>query len=138
MMHEFLSLNRAELIQRCREKVARRPAPKASDEEFKHGVPLFLDQLIKTLRVEQTGGAQKSQAVSGPASGLHVLSELGESAARHGDELMLQGFTIDQVVHDYGACVRRSRISLSRRAQRFKSTNFEPSIVAWITQLPAR
>ena len=28
--------------------------------------------------------------------------EIGESAKKHGQDLLLQGFTIEQVVHDYG------------------------------------
>jgi signal transduction histidine kinase len=39
----------------------------------------------------------------GPAGGgPPVLSEMGAAAALHGRELMQQGFTVDQVVHDYG------------------------------------
>ena len=54
MLHEFLTINRADLIERCRLKVTKRLAPKATDAELAHGIPAFLDQLIKTLQVEQT------------------------------------------------------------------------------------
>ena len=30
------------------------------------------------------------------------LSEIGVPAARHGKELLALGFTVDEVVHDYG------------------------------------
>jgi signal transduction histidine kinase len=40
--------------------------------------------------------------VSGPEAGTPALSEIGEAAALHGRELLLHGFTVDQVVHDYG------------------------------------
>jgi signal transduction histidine kinase len=103
MLHEFLTDNRIELIERCRSKVAQRLAPKATDEEMEHGIPLFLDQLIKTLRMEQTMDPMQSRRVSGPSGGGNsALSEIGETAARHGLELLQHGFTIDQVVHDYG------------------------------------
>jgi len=102
MMHEFLCANRDELIERCRQKVALRPAPNASEKELDHGVPLFLDQLITTLRVEQTTDPERSRAVSGPAGGGAALSDIGESASQNGRELLLHGFTVDQVVHDYG------------------------------------
>jgi hypothetical protein len=103
MLHELLTANRAELIDRCKIKVAQRPAPKATDAELEHGIPLFLDQLIKTLRVEQTAEPMRSRKVSGPAGGgKPVLSEIGETAARHGLELLQRGLTVDQVVHDYG------------------------------------
>ena len=101
-MSEFLAANRDELIERCRLKVAQRPAPKASEKELEHGVPLFLEQLIKTLHVEQSADPQRSWTVSGPSGGGAQMSEIGESAARHGRELLLKGFTVDQVVHDYG------------------------------------
>lgn len=103
MLHEFLTDNRIELIGRCRSKVAQRPAPRASKEELEHGIPLFLDQLIKTLRVEQTAQPMQSRKVSGPSGGGNpVLSEVGETAAQHGRELLQHGFTVEQVVHDYG------------------------------------
>jgi len=102
-MHEFLSEHREELIVRCIEKVAQRAAPKTTAAENEHGIPLFLDQLIKTLQVEQTSQPLLSRKVSGPSGGsAAVFSELGESAARHGRELMARGFTVEQVVHDYG------------------------------------
>lgn len=104
MLHEFLAAHRVELIERCRSKVARRPAPKASQDELEHGIPLFLDQLIKTLRVEQTAEPLRSRKVSGPSGGggTPVMSEIGETAALHGRELLQRGFTVEQVVHDYG------------------------------------
>jgi hypothetical protein len=45
----------------------------------------------------------RSRKVSGPSGGgTPVLSEIGVAAARHGRELLRRGFTVDQVVHDYG------------------------------------
>jgi signal transduction histidine kinase len=85
MLHEFLTENRQEIIARCREKVASRRSPPSTDTELDHGVPLFLDQLIDTLRRE-----------------LRSSPEIGQSATKHGNELLRRGFTIDQVVHDYG------------------------------------
>jgi signal transduction histidine kinase len=103
MLHEFLTSNRADLIDRCRVKVSQRSAPRVTPAELTHGIPLFLDQLIKTLEVEQTSDPLLSRKVSGPAGGASpVLTEMGASAALHGRELLQQGFTVDQVVHDYG------------------------------------
>jgi signal transduction histidine kinase len=102
MMHEFLTNNRTELIDRCRSKVAQRPALETTDAELEHGITLFLDQLIKTLRVEQTAQPMRSRKVSGPEAGTPALSEIGEAAALHGRELLQHGFSVDQVVHDYG------------------------------------
>ena len=102
MLHQFLTTNRADLIERCRSKVAKRTAPKVTDTELTHGIPAFLDQLIKTLEVEQTTEPMRSRKVSGPAGGGPAMSELGTTAALHGRELSLRGFTVEQVVHDYG------------------------------------
>jgi signal transduction histidine kinase len=104
VLHEFLASSRVELIDRCRTKVGQRVAPKPTDAELEHGIPLFLNQLIKTLQMEQTSKPLQSRRVSGPAGGggTPVLSEIGETAARHGRELLQHGFTVDQVVHDYG------------------------------------
>lgn len=103
MLHEFLTANRAALIERCRIKVAQRPTPKASKAELEHGIPHFLDQIIKTLQVEQTSDPMASRKISGPAGGgKPFFSEIGETATQHGRELLQHGFTIDQVVHDYG------------------------------------
>jgi signal transduction histidine kinase len=104
MLHQFLTAQRADLIERCRLKVASRRAPRATDAELEHGIPLFIDQLIKTLRVEQTSDPMSSRKVSGPSGGggKPVMSEIGGTAALHGRELLQHGFTVDQVVHDYG------------------------------------
>ena len=48
-------------------------------------MPLFLNQLREQLR-------------DGPSES----DEIGDSAKKHGHDLLKQGFTIEQVVHDYG------------------------------------
>jgi signal transduction histidine kinase len=85
MLHEFITLNRDEIIRRCRDNVARRPIPAPSELEINHGVPMFLDQLVGALRTGGTG-----------------WPEIDSSAGKHGHDLLLQGFTVSQVVHDYG------------------------------------
>ena len=42
MLHEFLTIHRAELVERCRRKAAARFAPKATEAELAHGIPFFL------------------------------------------------------------------------------------------------
>jgi signal transduction histidine kinase len=118
MLHEFLTSNRADLIDRCRFKVAQRSAPRVTQAELTHGIPLFLDQLIKTLQVEQTAEPLRSRKVSGPAGGGSPnLSEMGAAAALHGRELMQRGFTVDQVVHDYGdLCQAITDLAFERKA----------------------
>src|ERR1700674_2785631 len=99
MLHEFLDANRTELIERCRVKVALRPAPRPTPQEMEHGIPLFLGQLIATLRLEETPEALESRKVSGASrpGKRHMSSEIATTATKHGRELLQQGFTVDQV-----------------------------------------
>ena len=102
-MHTFLRNNRSELIARCVHKVAQRPKRAATAEQLANGVPLFLDQLTRTLEAEEADEAAESARISGPSGGDSLaLSEMGVSATAHGKELLKLGFTVDQVVHDYG------------------------------------
>jgi hypothetical protein len=60
-------------------------APPVTEAEIDHGVPLFLDQLVDELR-------------RGPSN----TTEITKGATKHGHDLLAQGFTVSQVVHDYG------------------------------------
>lgn len=102
MMHDFLLNNRSELEKRCRAKVAERPGRSATEQQLQSGVPMFLDQLIRTLVVEQTDEPMDSRKISGPSGGGTALSEVSTTAAQHGRALLSLGFSVDQVVHDYG------------------------------------
>ena len=102
-MHEFLRNNRDELIARCKYKVSKRPRRAATQEQLANGVPLFLDQLTRTLEAEESNEGGESMRISGPSGGDSLaLSEMGVAAAAHGSELLKLGFSVDQVVHDYG------------------------------------
>jgi signal transduction histidine kinase len=102
-MHQFLLDNRADLIERCKAKVAKRPRRAATAAQLANGVPMFLDQLARTLGAEGHGLLEESLAISGASGGdTATLSEIGVSATAHGAELLRLGFTVDAVVHDYG------------------------------------
>src|SRR5579859_51422 len=85
MLHEFLESKRAEIIARTKAKVAARAVPRATDIELIHGIPLFVDQLIDMLKH------------SGRPN-----DDMNASATRHGNEMLRLGFSVGQVVHDYG------------------------------------
>jgi hypothetical protein len=89
MLHDFLSANRAELVRRCRAKALARDPRAGSSGALEHGAPLFLDQLVGVLRSEQQM----------PAS---AAEELRRTAAVRGKELLQCGYSVEQVVHDYG------------------------------------
>lgn len=102
-MRGFLQNNYDELIQRCKDKVALRPSRGATPEQLSHGIPMFLGQLTRTLGAEDEGNAAGGLLISGPSGGdASALSEMGVSATAHGSELLGLGYTVDQVVHDYG------------------------------------
>ena len=97
-LHEFIGQNREELIRRCQAKVVTRiaidevtagraatAATEATRTQSDRGVPLFLDQLVDALR-------------HGPSN----TNEISKGAMTHGHDLLVHGFTVSQVVHDYG------------------------------------
>lgn len=85
MLSEFIAKNRATIIERCRAMVLGRMAPRPTQHELEHGIPVFLDQVANVL-----------------TSKLHMGSAVETSATKHGGELLRSGFTVAQVVHDYG------------------------------------
>ena len=85
MLHEFIDFHRDAIIASCRAKVAARVIPPGTAAEIDHGVPVFIGQLAEALRL-----------------GLSTDLEIGRVAVRHGHDLLRQGFTVSQVVHDYG------------------------------------
>jgi signal transduction histidine kinase len=102
MMYEFLIKNRAELNARCRIKVAARKGRSASADQLNNGVPMFLEQLIRTLQADVNSAPSAGTQISGPAGGDQGSSEMGTTAALHGQALLELDFTVDEVVHDYG------------------------------------
>ena len=102
-MHSFLSNNRDELIARCTAMVAERPQRAATPRQLANGIPIFLEQLTRTLRAEGAGNESEGERISGGAGGdSTALSLIGVSATAHGHALHELGYTVDQVVHDYG------------------------------------
>ncbi|MEO6773997.1 MAG: HAMP domain-containing sensor histidine kinase [Kofleriaceae bacterium] len=110
MLGEFVTLHRSEILERCRSRVAVRVAPRATELELEQGIPLFLDQLVESLR---------SKLVHAPASAAATL---------HGGSMLRRGFTVAQVVQDYGdVCQTITEIAVERGAtistQEFQALN---------------
>jgi hypothetical protein len=82
---EFIRVNRQEVILRCRNRVTQIANWPSSAADIDRGIPLFLDQLI----VELSHESSQTPAIR-------------QTAVEHGQALFFQGFTISQVVHDYG------------------------------------
>jgi hypothetical protein len=81
---DFIGTHRAEILTRCKAKMA---LPNASPvgERIERGIPQFLDQLAHMLRDGPTRNA-----------------EMAAGALQHGRDLFSDGFTVGQLVHDYG------------------------------------
>jgi signal transduction histidine kinase len=110
MLLKFIRQNRAEIVRRTRQKVQSRSSPRATPEEIENGVPIFLTQLtelLSTTKVELTP----------PTSS-------GGSATKHGSELLRRGYTIAQVVHDYGDICQAITELASEQVKEFSTSEF--------------
>ena len=100
MLQEFIEVNRQEIIGRCRAKVTLRSFPPPTAAEIDHGVPMFLDQLVIALRDPTLKNL-----------------DISRSAIKHGHDLLLQGYTVSQVVHNYGdICQAITELALETEA----------------------
>src|SRR5688572_12469118 len=102
MLHEFLSTNREDLISRCRLKVSQRDSPPATTSELENGIPLILTQLSDALMHERASPMRREDSIRGDSPNTPAWLESGRTAGLHGTELFKLGYSLAQVVHDYG------------------------------------
>jgi diguanylate cyclase (GGDEF)-like protein len=101
MLHNFLTANRTLLVARCRNMVAERSGATSEGPDLAHGVPIFLGQIIKTLTIAETTGSSWTHGVwNNPA--VDADCDVGATAALHGRELFQHGYSLEQVIRDYG------------------------------------
>ena len=67
MLYEFITTYREEVIAKTRQKVASRRWPPASTAELQNGVPMFLSQLVETLKWELSATPFSHQARHAPS-----------------------------------------------------------------------
>jgi hypothetical protein len=102
MLHEFITANRTNIIGRCQEKARDRRVAARSNAQIAEGVPMFLDQLVDELRRDTP---TRNTAIT-------------QTALQHGHDLLAQGFTVSQVVHQYGdICQAVTELAVERNAQ---------------------
>jgi signal transduction histidine kinase len=86
MLQEIIVAHRGKIISLTRAKIAERLAPVPTERELASGVPLFLDQLFESLQLAP----------------LSMTETIERSAAVHAASLLALGYTVAQVVCDYG------------------------------------
>jgi len=111
LLHEFLIANRDTILDLTRARVAKRAAPRPTHEELTVGIPRFFDDLAAILAGESDRG-----------------ETINREASLHGERRQYSGFTVAQVVHDYGdlcQVVTQLAIDLNVRitTQDFKTLN---------------
>lgn len=104
MLSEFITTYRDAIIERAQAKLTARPWPAATAVERENGVPLFLTQLTATLDAERNDSPHSSAAMD-------------LTACHHGGQLLALGFTVSQVVHDYGdICQAVTELAMEQNA----------------------
>lgn len=117
MLHQFLENHKKEILKMTEMKALELAGVRPSSEQLRKGLPIFYQQLIEILILEE--GSERAskknengiqQAVSNNdepamtiASGHPAEYELAISAGKHGSELLRLGYTVSHVVHAYGA-----------------------------------
>ena len=86
MLAKFITTNRTGIIARCEKKAHSRLVAAHSNVQLESCVPMFLDQLVAELQRDT------------PMRNAAII----QSAVQHGHALLAQGFTVSQVVHEYG------------------------------------
>jgi hypothetical protein len=123
LLHEFITEHRSEIITRCNKRLHARSASRPM-EPLAKGVPLFLDQIAEALRLR-----------------LGPTPIMAETATIHGADLLRRGFTVAEVIHDYGdVCQTVTELAVEEHAQitalEFKTFNLclDDSIAQAVTE----
>lgn len=88
LLREFLSAQHAAIVARARSIVVASGPPRAVANQRSSAMSLFVEQLVEAL------GRSFDPTV--------VTRAIREGASRHGGELFRGGFTVAEVVHEYG------------------------------------
>lgn len=97
-LRTFITSHHNELVAMTRQKVTKRSGTRRpADLETLHGVHIFLDQLDKALVAEAKRDPEQRAEPDPPTN-----PDIAETAALHGRDLGGLGFSVEEVVHDYG------------------------------------
>lgn len=102
MLHAFITTNRAAIVARCQQKAHARLVAAHSNVQLDNVAPTFLDELVAELRRD---APTRTVAIR-------------QSAVQHGHDLLAKGFTVTQVVHEYGdICQAVTELAIETHAQ---------------------
>jgi hypothetical protein len=136
MLYEFLDTNRTAVVERWRHKAARRRAPRPA-------IAGALDLAIRnswgrSSRPFASPTAPECLASRNPRPPTSRTSEIAAVATEHGRELLVDGFTIEQVVHDYGDLGQAVAELAGERAISISPEELRPSACASTRPSPMR
>jgi len=89
-LHDFLGRHRSEILERTHRSIAE-TSPRGSDSELIDSLPELLDDIVAVLREDVGLGRETAQTLP------------RKTATVHGRQRLRLGFTITELVHDYGA-----------------------------------
>ena len=109
MLHEFLAMNRTEILELSSEKTKQLAGIRGDSEQLKVGLPLFYEQLIKVLEKKLSN---------------HPREEMLMAAASHGKEFLNLGYSLSHVVHSYGSMCQAITEIASRKNANISADEF--------------
>lgn len=134
MLHDFINSNRSEILEKCAVLSDFKGDREPSQVESLGQIQVFIDQLVEKLRVEDAlirAVSSRSTEASSPAleSTASLENEMAASASTHGGELHEQGFSVDEVIRNYGSVCQAvttlaSETNESITASEFRCMNF--------------
>lgn len=89
-LHRFLDEHRDEILELTKRRISR-TSPDGTDDELIESIPELYDDLVAELR-RQAGLPRETR-----------VTEVNKSPTVHGAQRFRLGFTVTQLVHDYGA-----------------------------------
>jgi signal transduction histidine kinase len=111
-LYEFIIQQKHDILALARAKIIERKWPAVSPHELENGLPTFLNQLAETLRLRSTTEPFSNTAI-------------GDTAGVHGGEALAEGYSVAQVVHDYGDLCQAITEMAVRKAVGISSQDFQ-------------
>jgi signal transduction histidine kinase len=117
MLYEFLLKHQEEILAMTEKKSLALAGHRPSSEQLKQGLPIFYQQLVTVLQLDQSNALnsimnknaiaraadETNEPAMAEATGRPEEAEVAKAAGLHGLELLRLGYSLSHVVHAYGA-----------------------------------